>query len=363
MWIDLVTGAVGLEGPFLQQYHRPFLALCDLPTDACPQMIVLIGDTSKRLSRQRIFELGNSDDENRVHLHVLKQPVPILVADCELHLLSRMPTVWGGPLPGDRAQHLIRNVSRDVNLRELALNLYAQILSPFSTLICIFSDDFGGTTEVARLLASWIVNKAPTASDIPEIVRPRVLILKQWDIFKRGSFDEARAYKKFRRKLALHVKVKTHKVDLPVGELDDHIRRHFDSIRLQIFPTYMSEGEAVSNSWASLRSRLLQDSEEIIEQRVSTRTAFSVAHFQDLFQSACFHFASNTNAPFSFVEASRHSNPVPRDASVHLQQFLEHSMHKKQRKFAVEVVSSALCLNCYPPDMHRKSLDALKQYI
>jgi hypothetical protein len=360
VWIDLVAGAVGLNGPFLQHFHRPFLYLGDdLPNDAFPQMIVFIGDTSKRLSRKRIFGLENNDYENRIHLHLLyKQPGPVLLADCELHLLSRMPTVRAGPIPGDRVQHLIRDVPRDANLPELATRVYTQLLSPFSTLICIFSDDFGGTTAVANFLATWLANKSPITSDIPNFPRPRVLILKEWDIFKRGSFDEARAYKKFRWKLALRIR-STNKVNqgtsLADEELDIYIRKHFDSIKLQIFPPYSREGEAVSKTWASLQARILQDSEEIIEKRIATRTAFSITHFQALFQTACLRFAANSEAKFSFLQASRLTNPVPTDASAHLQTFLEHAKRKKLLKFAVQVISSTIALDCYPPDMHCKS--------
>jgi hypothetical protein len=109
---------------------------------------------SKRLSRQRIFDLGNNNNRNRDYLYTIKYPVPILLADCEIYLLSRLPTIQWGAIRRYRAQYLIQNSSQNIDLKELALSLYVQVLLPFSTLICIFSDDFRGTIKVARFLAS-----------------------------------------------------------------------------------------------------------------------------------------------------------------------------------------------------------------
>lgn len=355
VWIDLFSGAPGLDGPFLLQYHRPYATLRELqsPREDRPQMVMLIGDTSKRLSARRLFGLRNNYEENKVHLHLFRErPGPILLADCELHLLSGMSTVSGGPVLGDRVQRHIRCVPHGVNPRLLATRIYAQLLAPFSTLICIFADDFGGTAAVARFLASWLAGGFPTCAEFPH---PRVLVLREWDIFKRGLFDETRALKNFRHELSRQIQGKIRNNDTVIGiELDNYIWKHFDSIGLQAFPPFSREGEASSRAWELLQSRVLADSEEVLCGRAMARAAFSVAHFEAFFYAACLHFAEDMDKPFSFIEASRLTNPVPKDISAHLRGFLEHAIRIKQGELAFRVVASALSIDSYPPDMHSK---------
>ncbi|KAE8442177.1 hypothetical protein EG329_003765 [Mollisiaceae sp. DMI_Dod_QoI] len=178
-----------------------------------------------------------------VNLHLYcAERTPIVIADCELHLLSKMATILGGPQPGDRTHHRIKGTGQEVHPTTLARRLYSQALSPLSNLICIFEDDFGGTLGAADFLAEWLCSSHKPLN--PKSVLPGVLILRQWDVIKSGHFDEILASKKFRNELALQTQLKIRNHDpvrlggslLLSSNFDDLVRDFFSAIMVQPLP-------------------------------------------------------------------------------------------------------------------------------
>jgi hypothetical protein len=54
------------------------------------------------------------------------------------------------------------------------------------------------------------------------------------------------------------------------------------------------------------------------------------------------------------MEASQFVNPVPRDFSYHIASFLEGIKPHPVKPFTTPLISSALTLDSFPPEMHRK---------
>jgi hypothetical protein len=356
LWINLRAGAAGLDGPFLQEFNYPyaFLHMLERPAEDRPQMIMLVGDSYKRTSSKNIFgkhfKILSNDIKHEVHLRVLHEKPTTLVADCELHLLPRMETVLGGPLPGHLRRSLVKGFSQALDPIVLATRVYAQLLAPLSTLICIFADDFGGMNAVAEFLAGWLVGLAEPP-DIPG-ARPRMVILRQWDEALRGEFNESMASRKFLGRLANHTngRARNLKDGLTKEAFEVLLAKRFASLKVRALPPI---GMAASPAWDSVCTRIFWDSERVQKLRLRERSAFSALHFETLFHAACEHFAEDVDRPFSFVRASRLQNPVSPDLSFHLHTFLRLAI-PESIDFSVSIVSSALNLDSYPPGAHRR---------
>jgi hypothetical protein len=72
--------------------------------------------------------------------------------------------------------------------------------SHFTTVICYFADDLGGTRAVAKILVSWIRGPSDGPWDLPASTYPRVVIFKSDDC---ASFNEKRVTLNFVEELAV----------------------------------------------------------------------------------------------------------------------------------------------------------------
>ncbi|KAH8797845.1 hypothetical protein F5884DRAFT_148939 [Xylogone sp. PMI_703] len=351
LWLDIRTGLGEL---FIQEYHEPYESNFWLHRDQEPQIIMFIGDKTKIISLNRLFSFSADDNHDKIHLREVPGQYgtqsPLLIADCGLHKAASLEKVLAGPVPANIHQSSIvwhHKVSFSHEPYTIANIVYAQLISPFSTLICLFADDLGGIYQVARLLTTWIgIGLLPR--DLPPEAYPRLLILKAWDESSDGYFDE---------KLATHAFLQILNVELKGQELvkdgvraTDLLQRLSSGLNVLALPIVgLRENQTTPSSWVTLRGRIQQDSAEVQERRRAVRTSFHAKHLKALFYSACDHFSADLITPFSFIQASRSCNPVPQGFSKHLTRFLQIS---KMEEFSIPVIASALVMDSCPPGMH-----------
>ena len=372
LWLDLSAGADDL---FIDEHHQSynvFHQLCT-PGRQDPQMIMLIGDKLKTQAIQYIEPSWNqSENHGNIHLRLLHNSTeaqsPIFIADCELHnALGLTSLLKSGASAGIERHTLLwsRKAAPDeLNINTLAHLVYLRMLSPFSTIMCYFADDLGGTRAVAKILASWLTSSSDSPSDLPASTYPRVVIFISDD---RELFNEERATIDFVQELAVEIRSRNGRVQRSNGQPDERLaaqlRNRFGGLHVLSLPRFAPVGQTnlqKSDVWDAIRERILQSSQRIQDRRREAQVAFSADHFKAFLHLSCQHFARDAALPFSFVEASRLSNPIPRDFSYHIAHFLDGIEVRLVQPFATPLVASAMVLDGYPPEMHRTYASSFK---
>ena len=354
LWIDLHSGSNDL---FMNEHHRPYNEFHKLhfPGEQAPQMVMLIGDKWKREATNKLQpSLKSTGSHNGIHLHLLASErasrSPVLVADCELHNAAlQNKAVVGQHIAGTKQRALLwcRKVPIDsLDAKTLAHLVYSKLISPFSSVICLFVDDLGGM-EVTDMLASWVISLSNRSSDLPASTYPQVLILK---LCEHSGFDEERATVQFMRGLVRAAKLRDGGLGqkesgrLAEARLIAMLKQQFGGLRIIALPK-PPQSERLNDFWESLSTRILRGSQHIQDRRREAKVPFSANHFQAFFHLACDHFARDIVTPFNFIKASRLANPVPQDFSSHITNFLEHLRPAQVEPFAFPLIASALALD------------------
>lgn len=366
LWIDLLASPKDL---FIEEHHRSYNEFHKLhfPGEQDPQMIMLIGDEWKTKAIRRLEpSLHSNGNHKKVHLQLVpsntKARSPVLIADCELHNTPLLNKASDSLTAGIKQHTLLwhRKVPTEgLDANTLAHLVYSKLMTPFSTIICFFADDLGGTRAVAEILASWLVSLSNRSSDLPVSTYPRVLILKANG---RVRFNEEKATIGFMKELAKATRARNGSLaQISNGRLSDErfnalLTQQFGGLRVLALPSaeYQSQIQRPDDEWESLRTRILQGSQHIQDRRRKAQVAFSANHFKAFFHLACEHFARDIVTPFSFVKASRLANPVPQDLPFHIANFLRDVKPPQIEPFAIPFIASAITLNSYPPEMHSK---------
>jgi hypothetical protein len=368
-WIDLNASPNSL---FIDEYYHSYNAFHQLyfPDKQDPQMIMFIGNESKTKAIRRLEpSLNNQDNHKKIHLqlvpHNTKTRSPILIADCELHnalLSEKTPSSFSGV--EHHALHWHQKVPmKELDTKILAHLVYSKLISPFSTIICLFADDLGGTRAVADILASWLISLSNRSSDLPISTYPRVLILKSDN---RVPFNEERETLKFMKELAEETKARNGNLvhnsqgQFAEGRFNTLLKQQFGGLRVLTLPKFIGPEEQLqyqkqeNAEWNLLKARILQGSQRIQDRRRKAQVAFSATHFKAFFHLACIQFAEDIVTPFSFVKASRLANPIPQNFSFHIASFLTGVKQVLLEPFAIPFISSAMTLDSCPPGMHSK---------
>ncbi|KAF8846836.1 hypothetical protein BDZ45DRAFT_783901 [Acephala macrosclerotiorum] len=335
IWLDICTRE---RETLLQEHHQAFTIIQQelaFPDVQEPQLITLIGGEVKTSLMRDLFSIKFEYGHDKIHLQLasncVEAPSPVLITDCELHRLSCFSK--SRPHPPHVEQHAIRwptmlqPISEFLDPNAIANAIYRQLLIPFSTTVCLFADDFGGTRGVAQILASWLVTVSQPPI-LPAPTYPRVLVLLRWKD-AAATFDEKLATISFM----------------------NEVRQEVDARKsgfIRTGKTHLS----VSDFNSLLHRRLMQESEDVQSLRRAAKLSFSAHHFKAFFNLACKHFARTNETAFDFVEASRTFNPLP-TFSNHFSNFLRLVPPEQHMTFAVPVITSALCLDSTPPQMHR----------
>lgn len=363
VWLDLSSTR---SHATLLQYHHAFASIQQelaFPDVQEPQLIAMIGGEVKSSLMRDIFAVKPEYGHNRIHLRLAPDCVealsPILLADCELHALDEIKKDLSSNLSRHFEQHRIRWISKiphAINPNILAQAIYIKLIMPFSTIICLFADDLGGTKGVAKLLASWLLTvKYFRSPELPPSTYPRILVLQRWQDVA-ATFDEKLAT------IALMQEVNDefnsrkmrlgNKDRLDLSAFGRFVKEQFGDIRM--LPLPKSSGEIISFHpyLNKIQRRLLHESADVQALRKTAKVSFSTHHFAAFFNLALKHFVTTNTEAFSFVEASRTFNPLPKHLAKNLSNFLEIVAPEYHITFAVPVIASALCLDSLTPGMH-----------
>ncbi|KAH8587547.1 hypothetical protein B0O99DRAFT_641683, partial [Bisporella sp. PMI_857] len=357
-WLDLRLLRSPDCNPVLEEHFRPLSSIKD---SSYPQIVMFIGKKAKTLHLADIFSVRNTLDHNKIHLNNVtgynESQSPILIADCEMHHMSRWKKAVARTRLGETEHHSLRWCSIDSN--SVPTLVYSQLVLPFSTLACFFASDFGGTRKVASILASWLIVMSNRVSKQPISVNSKILIVVEWD--EISTFDEKLTTIAFMQQLRQETDKRSSSLMqkskdlLSDNDFNELLRGQFGDIR--VVPLLrINEGNVGirSKQVDRLRTRILQESQDVQSLRISARMAFSTQHLKSLFHSACIHFAKDIVTPFEFIKAARIENSIPGDFHLHLATLMKLSKPPFLMVFVAPVIASALALDAYPPNMHSR---------
>lgn len=364
-WIDI---RAGLDDLVLQEHHQPYEIFSSMtdPDAQTPQMILMIGAEYKTVAIQKLrYGIARTTDYGGdIRLSVDPETIgwqsPVLFADCELHTQKLFKRVVAGRVSGNIASRSLtwrRRMPQGLSVEpgDVSSLVYTQLMLPFSTLICLFADDFQGLEGVATLLAAWLVNLVNCPSDLPRNTHPRIVILRR--VSDRANIDELDLMRHFLSMLIREAESRVGPVvERRQGVIDPSMLfSYFGDIRILTLP----EPHSTLQEWEYLRRIVLAESECVFNKRLEAKFAFSAIHFKQLFSFACDHFCADVLAPFNFIRATRRANPVPGNMALHLSEFI-HQVNSDRlntfairlHTFAVPAIASALILDAFPPEMH-----------
>jgi hypothetical protein len=279
-----------------------------------------------------LFATQSKSGHQKVYLRTLSSTLeslsPIFIADCELYNCTSHERISINNTPSLVKRRVIqwhRKVPKGVDCSTLANLVYAKLLAPFSTIVCLFADDYRDAKATARVLVSWLLHLKQPSSDLPMPTYPRVIIFKRWKNME-STFDEKLATIGFEHEMRREIEAKRSRNHSRLEELEYEslLAQQVGSVRVLAIPLQPDlQEQSVLLQMKRLKARLLEESQDVQNQRRAARMAFSLTHVEAFLHTACDHFVQNIFEPFSFIRSSRIANPVPQDIAWHISRFLE----------------------------------------
>lgn len=215
-------------------------------------------------------------------------------------------------------------------------NIYANLLSPFTDVVCLFLSDFGSLARIADSIALWL--NCFNNRSLPSVCYPRLLIaVEDSTTTKSDKCWESRWKTRFSRLLRK-------KTTRPISEAFSHVGIHHLCTNDQIREEFC---------YLPLKDRLLNESDVVRFSRIEQRMHFVGNHFNAFFDYSYNHFIQNTRKRFNFIKASRLLNPVSTHLKQHIFNFVKQFQTAEEiNGFVLPVVASCIILDSFPPGMH-----------
>jgi hypothetical protein len=312
-----------------------------------PSLILFAGKASKSKALRYLATPLRSKQNGRrcgeIHLRLdagaqsTKSNRPLLFADGPIPNIENNVRDTDPCLDLEPVSQNLPWVGDDLNVA--LLNIYANLLSPFTDIVCLFLSDFGGLASIADFIALW-VNTFSNQS-LPPVCYPRLLIIvEDTTTTKSDKCWESR----WKTNLSRVLRKKT---PTPLNQAFSHVGIHRLFANDQIHEEF---------HYLPLKDRLLNESDAIRATRIEQRMHFVGKHFNAFFNYAYNHFIQNTGEHFNFIKASRLSNPVSPDLKRHFLNFVKNFQAAKDiNEFVLPVVASCIILDSFPPGMHGRS--------
>lgn len=296
--------------------------LFELLGSAKPGLVLALGGWSKRqyLSREYSIAFQHSRYPSAALAIVNRDTIWI---DCELHLRTHDCPPAHPPPPDNCVVHPFGQTAPA--LRPVH-GLYFNVLSLFSDVVLIFVPDLGGITETVEFLGLWL-NSIIAKESWP---CPRFVLLHQ-DTADFEGMNSA---------IAAACLSKASNTCIPKGATTT-IR---NALRISHVLLRAEVHEVVRADIAA----------SCLEKKAAGRD-FSAQHLQTLLQHAILHHTQKPLISFDPIIASRLRYPLPPHLQQSITTFLR-GFRKVDNSRQVDIVASALVMDAYPPEMHRKLL-------
>ncbi|KAH6646832.1 hypothetical protein BKA67DRAFT_595054 [Truncatella angustata] len=317
-WLELRSGAPGLDGPFLLERRLGYQIFDERAEQ--PDVFLAIGGKTKRRFLRRL-RAGPSVKHNGVIIEEILSSTILL--DCELHD-STLPRIKAEPYIESCPRHhllttTISDISTPQEIARCAFDFVWQALVPFSSTIVVFMDDLGGLVQLSDILATWAAR--PTQS------QPRIVVLHDAQLrVNQGHFETMVLRKLGARLLQLEL-------------LGSPRRRRMPFESVHFLP--INNASAVD---------ILSHIDRASAIRRKMGLAFRSQHLTDLLHQSIKQFAAAEPAPFDLYTTARRCNPVSKSLASNITHFL--AISRNLHFDRPSVIASALVLDALPPGMH-----------
>lgn len=270
---------------------------------------------SNRVTRRGAHGIANLlvDPDTRALSH------PLLVADCTPEAPCASPRdPWyrchethRHPVCGDR-----------VSQATMISRIHANLLFPFTHVVCVFADDLGGNRACAWYIQRWMTQRGSAPGSSVE-VHPHLLVTTTCP-----------------DNLDVLVQV----------ECQAEFHTVFESFQVL---TVSDDAASCGEVFHRALRRLVGDSRRLWRRRHALLNSVNLAR---MFTRAAEIFSEDTTQPTDFLASSRHPacSLSVADVAVHLQHLRSSSAHVFPESVVVELMASALLVQGYPSDFHRE---------
>ncbi|KAF2113714.1 hypothetical protein BDV96DRAFT_601192 [Lophiotrema nucula] len=291
----------------LQQTKRPEALIRQIPRPHLqqPSLFVLIGNTEKSTAlraissskRNRRFAIKRNHGE--VHLHLDPSGAfndrPMLIAEGDIVLSKLNPK----SLRSEKCHEtILRSFQRPFDMEHAAVDIYGQLLYPYTDLFCFFSADLGGFGQIACFLAQ-LLNRTSKPKILPSVV----IVFEadtshhQWDRNAKETFISLIRGATIKNPFDYFAQVDVIAVQ-PKGRISDVAR------------------------YRPVKERLMRISDQIREYRRDSSMLFSANHLAAILEASS-DCLITSHEPIDVVRISRIQNPVAPDLDEHLSTMLQ----------------------------------------
>ena len=312
------------------------------PDTQFPSLVLFLGKRQMATALREVFTQNNfrktrkeSFLDLRVDTTTTTSDYPLFFADGDLDY-AIPPRVEDPPCHETRVLPL--EWSTPFGIHPLFL-LYSRLVFPFTDVICLFAEDYGGLERLATILK--LCASFGNASSMATSVRPRVIIAV-------SGHDSSPTYDLF--------ETEQFRSRLQEQNADVQSNSFFHVKLVKLAGDHLSP----LARYRRLKEVILNEVDEARETKIQKRGLFSAIHMSSLFSRAIVHTTRCIDRPFNFIGASRVMNPASTCHSFHLLNFLKLTgKTKHHEEFVSRTIASSILFDAYPPRMHSMLSDPI----
>jgi hypothetical protein len=330
--------------------HSPdFSHVSGVEEDDRPSLVTFIGDRTKSVNLAAMCAIPKAYKRHRTArlLPGTSKVVdsPEVYVDCELQLSVAQ---LSGPHPELDHTAITHKANwfctGDREPGAFPGYVIANIVTPLSSVICVFADDFGGFPGVASFLASQVM--LPPAHSLPTSALPHVLVVVN---ASSTAYDNASASQILLDQVLQHVAAAKAYGDISDARRD--ISNKYCSITVHGFAAKSSSRQRT----ADLKARLASLQRDVYWARRTGRYHFSAKHITEFSHRMIVKLATDGTL-FSFLHHSRTKQFETGQVLTHLTALLNLMPDQNWLwQVAIPLLASAFFVASYPPSSHRKT--------
>lgn len=356
-WVEVTSASISNASQNLRLTNSNRLGelvnALENPTQKYPQIILCIGRKNRQTLAASLFPDHNrsyllegshqspacrlssisSSSSGISSIHVDKSQIepeilyPIILADydpaataseerrCRCCDVRSHEVGWLQPIAG----------VNDLAIPDINNIILSRLIFPFSGLICLFAEDFGGVHAVVGLIREW--STTSRATDLPYSALPRVCVIACGP-------------------LTPDLQIQTEVFEAGIRNI--RYRHMFSNVSLLYF------GQSSDLEFhANLRETITDQLRVINNARDTAQVRFNAVHLVDFFSQAVSHLAGTIDKPFSYVRASRTYRPVPTAYKKQIGTLFSLARSQRIKPYIItKLIASCLLLDAYPQGCH-----------
>lgn len=360
-----ISAALTETGVILRDHRPIFSDLSGVTEEQRPSLVTFVGDRvkSSNLAALLTHPRAYRRHENVQLIRGMSKIVdsPEIYVDCEIHRASpgQKPRSLAQGSPGkDEVTYKLDwfcNRKERRKVEDFPYYVIGNILTPLSSVLCIFADDLGGFQGVARFLAQQVA--LPLAHSLPAGTLPHVLVVVN---ASSTTYDDASAAETLIAQTLENIRQNTEAAYVDTLGALRCLKSRYRAVSVHGFAAKVSPRQRT----ASLKERLVALQKEVYWSRRTGGHLFNAKHVTEFSQRMIAHLSKDAGT-FNFLQQSRTRHFETRELLTHLEGLLLNLMPSQEWLWSVVIplITSAFFLASYPPESHCKNRAAYMMHV